>query len=405
VPPKEQALIRALAAYLDGKGEEALALYQKLVQEDPADKQVLFLAGDLLHHRGDLAAAVPYFERTLELDPSFEWPLDHLPQDLGSLGRRDELASLVARWSAMPPSTAVLHALVVSHLWLDQKPQAVQAAERAVEAGGGSAALDDLVLARFATGDVGGAEAALNKIGAPAATARLATVLAAQGRRREALQALAGTGTQPLDPRSFHYYRACLFAGEGDPDPVWREAREVLALDPDTAAHLAIALAYLGDLGHAAELAAGFKPGAVTEGIYRAMVAWRRGDAVAAKAGLRAAEELNSLPPYTLPPSFLRAEVSAASGEDAEAAEALLRYRSLPYFGIWQGWAYPRSLYLLARSFERLGQKDRALQEIDRLLLLWRDADPDAKLLAEARALRSRLGGADRHTGQPTRQP
>ncbi len=404
VPPKEQALIRALAAKLDGKDEEAIARYRKLAQEDPADKQVQFLAGDSFHHRGDLAAAVPYFQRTLELDPSFEWALDHLPQDLGRLGRRDELASLVARLSAMPPSTSVLHALARSHLWLGQTSQAVQAAERAVEAGGGSAALDDLVEARFATGDLRGAEAALHKIGAPAADARLAIVLAVQGRRREALQVLAGRGT-PFPSRWFHYYRACLLTGDGDPGPVWREAREELALDPNTAPHLAIALAYLGDLGHAADLAARFKLGAVNEEIYRAMVAWRRGDLGAAKAGLRAAEEVDSRPDFTLPPSFLLAEVSAAAGEDAEAVEALLRYQSVPYFGIWQGWVRPRSFYLLAHSLERLGQKDRARQEIDRLLLLWKDADPDAKLLAEARALRSRLGGGDRHTGRPTRPP
>lgn len=405
VPPKEQALIRALASHLDGKDEEAIARYQKLAQEDPADKQVQFLAGDSFHHRGDLAAAVPYFQRTLELDPSFEWALDHLPQDLGRLGRRDELASLVARLSAMPPSTSVLHALAVSNLWLGQSAQAVRSAKRAVEAGGGSAALDDLALARFATGDVGGAEAALNKIGAPAATDRLAVVLAVQGRRREALRILAGTGTQRPDPSSFHYYLACLLTGDGDPDPVWREAQEVRALAPDLAPHLAIALAYLGDLGHAADLAAGFRPGAVNEEIYRAMVAWRRGDLGAAKAGLRAAEEVDSRPDFTLSPSFLRAEVSASAGEDAEAVEALLRYQSLPYFGIWQGWVRPRSFYLLARSLERLGQKDRARQEIDRLLLLWKGADPDAKLLAEARALRSRLGGGDRHMGRPTRSP
>ncbi len=404
LPPKEQALVRALAARHAGKDEEAMALYRKLVQEYPADKQVQFLAGDSFHHRGDLAAAVPYFQRTLELDPSFEWALDHLPQDLGRLGRRDELASLVARLSAMPPSTSVLHALARSHLWLGQTSQAVQAAERAVEAGGGSAALDDLVEARFATGDLRGAEAALHKIGAPAADARLAIVLAVQGRRREALQVLAGRGT-PFPSRWFHYYRACLLTGDGDPGPVWREAREELALDPNTAPHLAIALAYLGDLGHAADLAARFKLGAVNEEIYRAMVAWRRGDLGAAKAGLRAAEEVDSRPDFTLPPSFLLAEVSAAAGEDAEAVEALLRYRSLPYFGIWQGWVRPRSFYLLAHSLERLGQKDRARQEIDGLLLLWKDADPDAKLLAEARALRSRLGSGDRHMGRPTRSP
>jgi cytochrome c-type biogenesis protein CcmH/NrfG len=55
---------------------------------------------------------------------------------------------------------------------------------------------------------------------------------------------------------------------------------------------------------------------------------------------------------------------------------------------------YPRSLLMLAGSLERLGRHDEAARTIERLLALWRRADPDLPLLAEAKALRKRLAAA-----------
>ena len=100
-PPKEQLLIRAWNAHLDGRDDEAMLLYRKVIDSYPDQKQALYLAGDLLYHRDDLASAVPYFEKVLELDPYFDWPLDHLAQALGSLRLREALAERV-RGSAGP---------------------------------------------------------------------------------------------------------------------------------------------------------------------------------------------------------------------------------------------------------------------------------------------------------------
>jgi hypothetical protein len=58
-----------------------------------------------------------------------------------------------------------------------------------------------------------------------------------------------------------------------------------------------------------------------------------------------------------------------------------------------QAWMFPRGLYLEALAHERLGERREARATIHRLLASWRDADPDQKLLTEARALRDRLEG------------
>jgi serine/threonine-protein kinase len=46
-----------------------------------------------------------------------------------------------------------------------------------------------------------------------------------------------------------------------------------------------------------------------------------------------------------------------------------------------------------ARAHEKLGRKAEALKDLDRLLALWKDAEPGLPLHAEARAMRARLGG------------
>jgi hypothetical protein len=56
--------------------------------------------------------------------------------------------------------------------------------------------------------------------------------------------------------------------------------------------------------------------------------------------------------------------------------------------------AYPRSLYFEAELLERLGERDAALDVADRLMRLWRRADPDLPHLAEAKALQRRLAAA-----------
>lgn len=64
------------------------------------------------------------------------------------------------------------------------------------------------------------------------------------------------------------------------------------------------------------------------------------------------------------------------------------------FAGHFRSWAYPRSLYLIALAKQRLGNERQAREAIDHLLAIWRRADSDLPLLAEARALQARLGAA-----------
>ncbi len=397
LPPKERTLMRAWAAHLEGNEDEAFALFRQVTREFPEDKQALYLAADLAWHRDDQAGAIPYLARVLKLDPTFEYGLDHLSYSLAVLGRREDLAGWIRDWSAMAPTLPVLHALVAGHLGLGEAPAALAAARRALQVDSPSFGLSDLAWVLSFTGDYATLESELRSH-RPEPPFRyhvwLAHALAAQGRRAEALQTLDALGRGAPDDvvrRDLPLIRAAHLAGEGDAAAAWAEAEVALAADPRQTAFFAPELARLGDLVHARELAVHLETGSPLREAYLAMVDWKEGRPGQARARLAALETQHALLRGGVAPAFLRAEVAAEEGLDTEVVEALRRLERIPFQPYWRSWTYPRSLFLLARSLARLGRRDEARAEIERLLQLWRHADPGLPLLREARALRARL--------------
>ncbi|HEU4386083.1 MAG TPA: protein kinase [Anaeromyxobacteraceae bacterium] len=404
VPPKEQRLILAWKAHLDGKDDEAQSVLEQLAKEQPRDPEAVWEAGDLLYHRGDYARARPWFERLLELDPGHAWGLDHLVHSLGALRRGDDLRARLGAWKGAPQGHTILHAISAAHAWLGDYPAAAAAARREAEVGGALRAQEDLLFTGIVAGDYRGVETQLGdwvRPGSPAPAIgywALAALDAYQGRRRQGLSRF-DTMVRELGPEAadalFHSYRAHYLAGDGRPGPVWEEVRRLMAIDPMGAAAHAVSLAYLGDLEHASELAVHLRPGSPRQKTYQAVVLWQRGQRDEALRNLRelaASFPFEAEPHFALAPAYLHGDLAARSGADAEAVEALRRFQSLFIpAAMWRSWAYPRSLYLSAASLERLGRRAEALAHVEKLLDDWRGADPRLPLLEEARALRGRL--------------
>ena len=317
---------------------------------------------------------------------------------LVALGRRDELLAWGRSWSSMAPTPVVLRALVRSRLGAGDTPGAIAIARDAVSRGPVSYALPALAWALSSSGDYASLESELRGREPdlqPRMRYVLAHALAAQGRRAEALRTVDALAQAPASEeivRDAHLVRATLLA-DGDAAAVWAQVKPLLSIDPRNASVLAPYLARLGDLAHAEALAANVEQGSATHELYLAAVEWRTGRPDVARARLRALEAREPLPRAQVPPSFLRGEIAADEGLDSEAVEALRDFQRLAWQGgIWRSWAYPRSLFLLARSLERLGRLDEARAELERLLTLWAHADAKLPLLQEARALEAQLG-------------
>jgi eukaryotic-like serine/threonine-protein kinase len=399
-PEKERTLIRAWAAHLSGADDEGLGLLRHAAEAWPQDKHVFYQAGDILRHRDELSEAVPWFEKAIALDPEFGWALGHLAQTLGALARTDELRTWAARWEAAP-TVATLHGLSVARGWLGDERGAADAAQRSVVLGAGASGQEDLFQAKLFAGDYSLVEEGARVLALKGSPVRrigyygLAALEAYRGRPRSGLTVLDRAASEMPELRSdalYHTIRADYLLGLGDRAAVWAEVEQALAIDPRLAAEHAVSLASLGDLEHAELLARQLPPGSQIQATVEALASLGRGER---EAGLERLRQISSRAPiftWRVSPLFILGERLVAAGKDAEAIDVLRRAQALYVpMAMWRSWAYPRSLLLLARAYQRTGRVDEARESLDRMLSDWKDAEPDVPLLSEARALRSQL--------------
>jgi len=400
-PEHERLLIEAWAAQVAGRDREALALYERIVAAWPDEIRAWYHAGDLLRHRDELAAAVPWLEQAVALDPEFGWAAGHLAEALGILGRREALQAWVACWERSPGLSS-LHGLCQAYGWLGDLPAAGRSGERAVALGGGAAGWEDHLAAIFFSGRFAEAEDLARPMVEPASPVRrmgfyaLAGLEAYQGRRRAGaamLDELARAIPAVRAESNYHAFRADYLVGDGDPGGVHEEIRSLEALDPQVAAEQAVNLAWLGDVEGAAALASRSPPGSILAQTAEALIAWHRGhreDAVGAlgRVCARAPALL-----WRVAPLYLLGDLLVQLGRDAEGLEALRRFEELYLWRqMWRSWAWPQSQVRKGEALLRLGDREEARRVLDAFLVAWRDAEPETPLLAEARALRERAG-------------
>ena len=396
VPAKERLLIQAWKAVMDGRSAEARAVYERAVIAYPQDKEVLFMAGDQWLHEDEWARSLPYFERAVALDDTFEPALMHQTDALSALGRIDEMYQVARRWTERAPSGVGFRALSGALVHLGRIEEALAASRRALELDGTPYSRTLLAEILVLAGRYAEAEGLLRPYTLASAsvmdrrfsTGQLATVLAYQGRRREALE-VASRVEDHGEKRGYRLaLRVELTMGDGPTELVVRDARAFA----DAELHKGykerpLMLLLLGEEESAARLAKELPESA--RGSYEAVLAWRRGDREGALARLRPVAK-SSHADQRGPALLLLAEVAAEAGRHEEVVQAVGSLRITPG-GAWRSWGWPKALLLAAKAHERLGQRGKARAALDEVLATWRDADPDLPALAEARTMRGRL--------------
>jgi tetratricopeptide (TPR) repeat protein len=377
VPAKERLLIEAWKAHVDGDQEQAHRLYDRAVAAYPQDKEVLYMAGDLRFHEGELTEALALFERALELDPVWEPALMHVMDALADLGRIDELLARTRRWVEKAPGGASYRALAHAEIAAGRFEDAERDARRAFE-------LDGNIFSRVALAE------ALELAERYGEAEALVRPIAERPEALAVIDRLAAHAPPPSEPS----LRVLLLLGEESLDAARTEAKR-LATSGSRWDGIATVLALAGDLDGAAARARDVPPGPGRT-VYEAVAAWRGGDHDRALGLLRpllASPRRGS--DLAIGATWIAANVAIDAGREDEAIAALRNLRGMPG-GIARSWMYPRSFYLEAVALDRLGQRARARESIGHLLGLLRGADPDLPLLAEAKALRRRLTAAKR---------
>jgi tetratricopeptide (TPR) repeat protein/TolB-like protein len=97
LPAKERLLARVGLAYHRDEFAEAERLAREAVERYPDEKGAWYRLGDILYHRpgGSYEKALEYFERALELDPTFEVAYTHIDNIYQAKGMWDELSGKV----------------------------------------------------------------------------------------------------------------------------------------------------------------------------------------------------------------------------------------------------------------------------------------------------------------------
>jgi tetratricopeptide (TPR) repeat protein len=398
LPARERSLVLALKAHVDGDDVGALRRYDDLIRRYPDDKHALYLAGSLLYDRSDYAAAVPYLQKATDLDPFFENAVRSLVHALGKLQRTDELRTLLDRWSRLPQNSALRAAVVRGAVWLGDLDQALDEAQKNARGAMDPSPLVDLAAVQFARGEFAASETTLRRAALefPQHTRAQLFVqfaVAAQGRRREALQSLDSFyRSTPSLPDWEHRVDRTRFLFPSNPSEMWTEAQQLILVDRDIAGTFASAFALVGDVAHARELATLARPRTPDSEIAGAILAWREGDAPGAMARLKALDAIEPDPVWGLPPSFCLAEIASATGEDPSVLAAARRFRSVwTQLGVFGGWMMPRMILLEARSLSRLGRTDEARALVDHLLKQEAKADTNDPIARELRELKARL--------------
>ena len=225
---------------------------------------------------------MPWFERAVDLDPTWEPALANLIETLAALDRAADATRRTAQWTELLPGGESYRALASARLLSGQFPQAVEAGRRALE-------LDPGIVSRRSLAE--------------------ALVYDGQPEEAEALLRSFFTSTARIEDR--------------------RSASEMMI--------------------HALEL----------QGRRRDALGWPSSLSMRVAEGIAAVEEFERGPG-----------------------------------NIWRGWRLAELLLGKARAHERLGEPEKAIATVDRLLAGWKHADPDLPRLAEAKALRAHLAAS-----------
>ena len=378
----------------------------ELMARYPQDEFVLYWGGWAHLVFGEWLSALDSYRRSLEVDPGQCYVVSFVTQLLERLDRPDEVLPVLRRAVEARPN-AVNRARLAQALAGTQPEEATRQARESLllATDGQASAIWSAACALATTGFPEEAVTAERRVAVHAEASpiremgwdHLAVLAAIRGRPREAAAGyhVAATGRR-RDPninrratllavgRAGH--RAPLAVAElrGGPDILFKSGE----------------LALYGDSQGAAEAAAPLTPGSPAELHYRAIraaVERRWGEAIPALRHLL--DELKGVPVGTGDPrpayrweiQLLLGEALLESGNSAEALRVLQSATPAGLCGLQAAAHFPNILVTRARTHERLGHPADALRDLDRLLALWKDAEPGLPLHAEAKAMRARL--------------
>ncbi len=409
LPEKERLLARGVSASLYSHGKEAYDVYQECEARFPAEKECVFMVGDVIFHGGSFSFAIDHFRKALALDPGMERAWQHLIW-ADQLLTRDELLADAREYVARvgsPEAHAQLGRALAARGQLQEAAATLEKARqlfpRSPVPPQSAGALDAWLF------DIDGAVRELTPLAGSAQPSRerssarvtLAGALTQGGRIREALQTYGeaarearGEGEGELEATALASEALLRFLYLRDADGARKIVADAGARGvPET--WFGFVYPLLGDLEKYASVlkSSGDPLAEQSVAVFQARV---KGDYLKAAAGI---ESLAAKSPYQDFLYYVLSDTYGQGHDDARAIEKLKRAQAIfpsvtepgPGFA---GAFRARGDYELGRLYERTHQPALALEATRRFLRAWAKADADLPELKDARERAARLVSA-----------
>jgi tetratricopeptide (TPR) repeat protein/predicted Ser/Thr protein kinase len=408
IPEKERYMVRANQTQAQSGFAAALPILREMEEIYPDDKEMQFEIGDMSYHSGDLATAEEYFKKVLAVDPAFQRALQHITWLYRDLHQYDRMLQSAKDYVARAGTEE-------SYDLLSEAYGALGSFDEGREALLGARQLfpENYRLTReianlyMYEGRVEEAEAELQPLvdpSQPASTRRsgyggLFSVSMYEGKVRKALEYQDEIIRLSLEEGdSSDAARAYLFTGFirlwawEDPVGAKREIAAGIALartlaQPDItfSFNLTMVNAAVGEFEKADSLKRLLRPDI---GPFVEMVEMStRGECADAKS--IADSILTNVPPDVK--IFLTQMVVQCQIEGGMADEALLSLRQIDSLRIPRDFFWVKSQYHKGRAHEEKGEVKRALQNYERALEVWHEADDDLPILIDTKKRVARL--------------
>jgi tetratricopeptide (TPR) repeat protein len=421
LPEKERLILRLLGAFYDRKPELMDALCNQMTSAYPLDKDILVTCGSIRfqYFYSDKARAVDYLIRAVQLDPSYDLAVLHLCYVLATLGGAEQHLDLLRQRAAADGDDRLMTMLGRTLFSAAAEQDARALFQRLQEKRGRPYTSPDVAIYLAHTGRPEEAErvarTCLAGLGSlpekertkdlNQCTAVLVSALMAQGRVAEAISTVNSWPAR--DPVERAVARVDFHGAGGAQREARAAARNLRELgvdeDPEAARFAGLILVIGAGLNDEAA--------PILEKA-RASQSWNTagrhadtvfGDAVAdwvlkapgGEVRLRGAAEMPHLGLRYWAGRILARHLRE-EGKCAEVVSILEGLRHLPPTIVIFGRPEYRAQHThwLAECYERLGDIAKARERNDEFLRLWANADPDLPLLAEAKALQTRLAAA-----------
>jgi len=405
LPRHWQTLYRGVFEYFDGRDEDAYRTLTRLVEVDTENQDALYVLGEICTHSPrhmDLAKARDYFERALEIDPTFTIVLYHLIDDHVQAEDLPAAERVLARCRAEAPDDEALGQSELVLLNAQGKWEEAIALVERLRAGGYTGGDEDLVVALIFAGKRDQALALAEKAASKRSSelSGLGDAQSAFGLFRAALEsyrkAIRGTGTR-LNAAGYWARTVRIHLLMGDVEGAVAAGESSLAAAPEFFpghSSLAYALHVAGRESQVDEVQSGTEQlakeldlgwGDYWVKLLRAQIHFWRGQIAEAETALDAAFEYPPIHRAHVTEWYLRGQILDAKGDAAGAAEAFSRAQTAPPY--WMDCVESvMVVYLRARAEEKAGNPVAAREHYEQFLNYWGQADVPIPEVEDARA-------------------